>query len=1014
MSGGIVQLVATGAQDTWLTGKPEISFFRSNYKRYTHYALSSERQIIQGNPSAGSISTIRFEKKGDLLSYVYFIGKDTSGSLIPGVDWSKVVDKIELLIGGQVVDTQDITWMTQIEPVTGAQNYSQRYLNNDLTGLTNVINGFLPLKFFFCKDWSVALPLVALQYHDVEMRITWNQNLNYRVGYEIYGFAPAFTPTRTTGVTATTSPTIGGQVAAIALGGATTASVAAPITTSVVASSNFTVTIGATGGVAATTWQANPFQYSAASGAILPGMTFTVASQTLTVLTVSPSAPGANSGTLTGIFGSAPSATNPLPPATGLQVQSQATATTTATGTSFSPATITVGVQSYTGTLTVTAGAAAISVNSIVTTNAPTGTGASYFYVSAITFTAPTVATATITAIGPITAVGSGNFIQVGLVFTPWYPVLNMAIGAATGTVAPGQAIVGLASLQGVPTPTVNTVYSSSYITINNLNQPTLSATGDSPSTVNGYVAGVGLHYIPGKYVVGLVNATSGALVQAGPVAYQAATYTATTLNLSNFVQNGSNVYTSGAFSGLVPGSSLLFYNAYGAVASISNAYIQSGFVSSVPVAGNFSVTNIPAGTAPIVFAPGTTYSYPVVSSTTTFTVTLSQAPISGTLAVGSATSYNIPFSAFAGLINTQTPYISAVGSQTSITITIASTSIQGILPTAGYISYTAASAATAITQWTQVVVVPAVSASAQLVAAQPVEDRGGSAIISIGALIGTTPITVGQAVIGTQYAGPVTVSAVINQNVSALGTGTALIEVNFPTQSTTVNTTTGAGTLVQFVDPTPGSLGINPLVTYNNVGFNGTYQQLQYEAWCSYLYLDGAEREYFASTPMDMLITQINRVPINPLSTHEVNLAHPVKFLAFVSNSYATAYATQGTTGISAASYQFKTQLNGVDVGDTRSLFQWQDVPQYYHTPFGYKAATGTAPITIISYCLDTSKLQPTGTLNFSRLDSYRIITPSNSTLALLAGGSSGYIYAMNYNILRIQKGRGSMLYSS
>ena len=179
MSGGIVQLVATGAQDTWLTGKPEISFFRSNYKRYTHYALSSERQIIQGNPTAGSISTIRFEKKGDLLSYVYFIGKDTNGALIPGIDWSKVVDRIELLIGGQVVDTQDITWMTQVEPVTGAQNYSQRYLNNDLTGLTNVINGFLPLKFFFCKDWSVALPLVALQYHDVELRITWSQNLNY-------------------------------------------------------------------------------------------------------------------------------------------------------------------------------------------------------------------------------------------------------------------------------------------------------------------------------------------------------------------------------------------------------------------------------------------------------------------------------------------------------------------------------------------------------------------------------------------------------------------------------------------------------------------------------------------------------------------------------------------------------------------------------------------------------------------------------------------------------------------
>jgi hypothetical protein len=253
-----------------------------------------------------------------------------------------------------------------------------------------------------------------------------------------------------------------------------------------------------------------------------------------------------------------------------------------------------------------------------------------------------------------------------------------------------------------------------------------------------------------------------------------------------------------------------------------------------------------------------------------------------------------------------------------------------------------------------------------------------------------------------------------VSQTSGSTGTGTAVFEVNFPAQSISTGTS-GAGTLIQFVDTPSNFTSYAPLVTFQNVGFNGTYAQLQYEAWCSFLYLDQAEREYFASTPMDMLITQVNRVPINPLMTHEVNLAHPVKFLAFLSNSYATAYATQGTSGISAAAYAFKTQLNGVDVGDSRSLFQWQDVPQYYHTPFGYKSSGASAPVTLISYCLDTSKLQPTGTLNFSRLDSYRIITPSNSNMGLLAGAAGGsYIYAVNYNILRVQKGMGSMLYSS
>ena len=180
MSGGIVQLVATGAQDTWLTGKPEVSFFRANYKRYTHYASTVERQLIQGQPIAGSVSTIRFEKKGDLLSYVYFSARDTNGAMVNNLNWSNVFDKVELLIGGQVIDTQDFNYMSDIEPITGATTFNQRYLNNNTQNATTPNNKtatFFPLKFFFCKDWSVSLPLVALQYHDVELRITWAADL---------------------------------------------------------------------------------------------------------------------------------------------------------------------------------------------------------------------------------------------------------------------------------------------------------------------------------------------------------------------------------------------------------------------------------------------------------------------------------------------------------------------------------------------------------------------------------------------------------------------------------------------------------------------------------------------------------------------------------------------------------------------------------------------------------------------------------------------------------------------
>ena len=181
MSGGVVQLVAVGPQDAWLTGKPEVSFYRSNYKRYTHYANSVERQVIQGAPIANGISTIRFEKKGDLLSYVFLTARDNNGAGIVGLDWSKVIDKVELYIGGQIVDTHDFEYMSDIEPIVGAQNYSQRYLNLNSTSFNNQKNSFFPLKFFFCKEWSVALPLIGLQFHDVELRITWSPYLSQNI-----------------------------------------------------------------------------------------------------------------------------------------------------------------------------------------------------------------------------------------------------------------------------------------------------------------------------------------------------------------------------------------------------------------------------------------------------------------------------------------------------------------------------------------------------------------------------------------------------------------------------------------------------------------------------------------------------------------------------------------------------------------------------------------------------------------------------------------------------------------
>ena len=162
MSGGITQLVAIGAQDAHLVGNPEVSFFRSVYKRHTNFAHVVERQVIQGNPTAGSISTIRLERKGDLVSYVYLTHDSNNFT-------SSNIKQVELLIGGQVIDTQTQEFIESVAP---------DYLGSTFTKSREKPDTFFPLRFWFCENFQSALPLVSLQYHDVEIRITWGNNVS--------------------------------------------------------------------------------------------------------------------------------------------------------------------------------------------------------------------------------------------------------------------------------------------------------------------------------------------------------------------------------------------------------------------------------------------------------------------------------------------------------------------------------------------------------------------------------------------------------------------------------------------------------------------------------------------------------------------------------------------------------------------------------------------------------------------------------------------------------------------
>ena len=170
MSGGIAQLVAVGAQDAHIVGNPEVSFFRSTYKRHTNFAQTVEKQVIQGNPSTNGMSSVRFERKGDMLGYVYLTNRSlrNTGNGLTRVDWEREIKKVELLIGGQVIDTQTSIFSQEIAPLLLAQT-----LAKSESAATADKSAFYPLHFSFCENAQSALPLVALQYHDVELRISW-------------------------------------------------------------------------------------------------------------------------------------------------------------------------------------------------------------------------------------------------------------------------------------------------------------------------------------------------------------------------------------------------------------------------------------------------------------------------------------------------------------------------------------------------------------------------------------------------------------------------------------------------------------------------------------------------------------------------------------------------------------------------------------------------------------------------------------------------------------------------
>ena len=176
MGGGLMQLVAYGAQDIYLTGNPQITFFKVVYRRHTNFSMEAIEQTLNGVPSAGGNSTVTISRNGDLVHKVYVT--DSKGTNTSNSNW---LSQVEIEIGGQRIDRHGKEWLDIWNELSTPESKSMglKAMQLDIgkkssaTVSTGVTTQQIPLNFWFCRNPGLALPLIALQYHEVKLKFTW-------------------------------------------------------------------------------------------------------------------------------------------------------------------------------------------------------------------------------------------------------------------------------------------------------------------------------------------------------------------------------------------------------------------------------------------------------------------------------------------------------------------------------------------------------------------------------------------------------------------------------------------------------------------------------------------------------------------------------------------------------------------------------------------------------------------------------------------------------------------------
>jgi len=172
MGGGLMQLVAYGAQDIYLTGNPQITFFKVVYRRHTNFSMEAIPQVFDGSADFGKTVVCTVPRNGDLVHRMYVKVKFSTATTAKA-DVRGLIKTVELEIGGQKIDKHYYSWQLAWQELTYNQCQANAMGNMCFTSVSMANNdtAYIPLDFWFCRNPGLALPLIALQYHEVKVRV---------------------------------------------------------------------------------------------------------------------------------------------------------------------------------------------------------------------------------------------------------------------------------------------------------------------------------------------------------------------------------------------------------------------------------------------------------------------------------------------------------------------------------------------------------------------------------------------------------------------------------------------------------------------------------------------------------------------------------------------------------------------------------------------------------------------------------------------------------------------------